>query len=105
MLSLLGLIGGIWAVKFEHIAGMTNFIIVPLSFLSGTFYSLDRLPETWQGVARFNPFFYAIDGFRSGFIGRADNELWVSGLVMLAVNAALFALVYRLFATGYKLKS
>jgi ABC-2 type transport system permease protein len=105
MLSLLGLVGGIWAVKFEHIAAMTNFVIVPLSFLSGTFYSIDRLPEAWQDVARFNPFFYAIDGFRYGFIGRADSALWVSMTVIIAVNAALFALVYRLFATGYKLKS
>lgn len=105
MLSLLGLIGGIWAVKFEHIAAMTNFVIVPLSFLSGTFYSLDRLPGVGQDVARFNPFFYAIDGFRYGFIGRADSELWLSVVVLFAVDAVLFAAVYRLFATGYKLKS
>ena len=105
MLSLLGLIGGIWAEKFDHIAAMTNFFVVPLSFLSGTFYSIGRLPEAWQDVARFNPFFYAIDGFRYGFIGRADSELWVNVAVMLAINAALFTLVYRLFATGYKLKS
>ena len=105
MLSLLGLIGGIWAEKFDHIAAMTNFVVVPLSFLSGTFYSIGRLPEAWQDVARFNPFFYAIDGFRYGFIGRADSQLWVSVTVMIVINAALFALVYRLFATGYKLKS
>jgi len=105
MLSLLGLIGGIWAEKFDHIAAMTNFVVVPLSFLSGTFYSIGRLPEGWQDVARFNPFFYAIDGFRYGFIGRADSQLWVSVTVMIVINAALFALVYRLFATGYKLKS
>ncbi len=105
MLSLLGLIGGIWAVKFEHIAAMTNFVIVPLSFLSGTFYSLDRLPEAGQVIARFNPFFYAIDGFRYGFIGHADSDLWLSVAVLFAVDAALFAVVYRLFAAGYKLKS
>ena len=105
MLSLLGLIGGIWAEKFDHIAAMTNFVVVPLSFLSGTFYSIGRLPGAWQDVARFNPFFYAIDGFRYGFIGSSDSRLWVSVTVMLAINAALFALVYRLFATGYKLKS
>jgi ABC-2 type transport system permease protein len=105
MLSLLGLIGGIWSEKFDHIAAMTNFVVVPLSFLSGTFYSIGRLPGAWQDVARFNPFFYAIDGFRYGFIGHADSQLWVSVTVMIAINAALFALVYRLFATGYKLKS
>ncbi len=105
MMSLLGLIGGIWAEKFDHIAGMTNFVVVPLSFLSGTFYSIENLPGFWHQVAQFNPFFYAIDGFRYGFIGVADSAVWLSASVMLAVNAALFALVYRLFATGYKLKS
>lgn len=105
MLSLLGMIGGIWAVKFDHIAAMTNFVIVPLSFLSGTFYSIGRLPEGWQDVARFNPFFYAIDGFRYGFIDQIDSAVWLSATVMIVVNAALFATVYRLFATGYKLKS
>ena len=105
MMSLLGLIGGIWAVKFEHIAALTNFVVVPLSFLSGTFYSIGRLPETWQAVAHFNPFFYAIDGFRYGFIGRADSALWLSVTVMFALDAVLFALVYRMFASGYKLKS
>jgi ABC-2 type transport system permease protein len=105
MLSLLGMIGGIWAAKFDHIAAMTNFVIVPLSFLSGTFYSIGRLPEGWQDVARFNPFFYAIDGFRYGFIDQIDSAVWLSATVMIVVNAALFATVYRLFATGYKLKS
>jgi ABC-2 type transport system permease protein len=105
MLSLLGLIGGIWAEKFDHIAAMTNFAVVPMSFLSGTFYSIERLPGVWQGVAHFNPFFYAIDGFRYGFIGRSDSALWLSMTVMILLNAALFAFVYRLFATGYKLKS
>ena len=105
MLSLLGLIGGIWAEKFDHIAAMTNFVVVPLSFLSGTFYSIERLPDGWQDAARFNPFFYAIDGFRYGFIDRLDSALWLSVTVMIAINAALFTLVYRLFATGYKLKS
>ena len=105
MMSLLGLIGGIWAVKFEHIAAMTNFVVVPLSFLSGTFYSIERLPAAWQTVAGFNPFFYAIDGFRYGFIGQADSALWLSAAVMVAVDAVLFLIVYRLFAAGYRLKS
>jgi ABC-2 type transport system permease protein len=105
MLSLLGVIGGIWAEKFDHIAAMTNFAVVPMSFLSGTFYSIERLPGVWQDVAHFNPFFYAIDGFRYGFIGRSDSALWLSMTVMIVLNAVLFAFVYRLFATGYKLKS
>lgn len=105
MLSLLGLIGGIWAEKFDHIAAMTNFIVLPLSFLSGTFYSIERLPSAAQEVARLNPFFYAIDGFRYGVIGHADAALWLSATVMTVVDAVLFAFVYWLFAIGYKLKS
>lgn len=105
MLSLLGLIGGIWAEKFDHIAALTNFVVVPMSFLSGTFYAIGNLPGVWQEVARLNPFFYAIDGFRYGFLGYSDSALWVSMTVMMGINGALFAVVYRLFRTGYKLKS
>ena len=105
MLSLLGLIGGIWADKFDHIAAVTNFVIMPFSFLSGTFYSIERLPEAFQIIARLNPFFYAIDGFRAGFIGRADADPVLGVAVMLAVDLALFILCLRLFATGYKLKT
>ncbi len=105
LLSLLGLLGGIWADKFDHIAAVTNFIITPLSFLSGTFYSIDRLPEPWHAVALWNPFFYMIDGFRYGFIGHADGSIWVGAAVMLAVNLALLALCHALVARGYKLKA
>ena len=105
MLSLLGLIGGIWADKFDHIAAVTNFVIMPFSFLSGTFYSIERLPEAFQIIARLNPFFYAIDGFRAGFIGRADADPLLGVAVMVAVDLALFVLCLRLFATGYKLKT
>ncbi len=105
MLSLLGLIGGIWAEKFDHIAAVTNFVITPLSFLSGTFYSIERLPESWQIFALFNPFFYLIDGFRYGIIGHADASLGLGMVVVLAVNAALLALTHRLLATGYRIKA
>ncbi|MFQ5773995.1 MAG: ABC transporter permease [Kiloniellaceae bacterium] len=105
MLSLLGMIGGIWAEKFDHIAAVTNFVIMPLSFLSGTFYSIERLPAEWQFVAHFNPFFYMIDGFRYGFIGRADGSLGVGYALVLVVNVALWALTHRMFATGYRLKA
>ncbi len=104
MLSLLGMIGGIWAEKFDHIAAVTNFIIMPLSFLSGTFYSVERLPENWRFIADFNPFFYLIDGFRYGFIGHADGSLAVGAVVVLVVNVALWALTHRMFAVGYRLK-
>jgi ABC-2 type transport system permease protein len=105
MLSLLGMVGGIWSEKFDHIAAVTNFVITPLSFLSGTFYSIERLPDDWQLVALLNPFFYLIDGFRYGFIGHADGSLVVGMLVVLAVNAGLWALVHRMLVVGYRLKA
>jgi ABC-2 type transport system permease protein len=105
MLSLLGMVGGIWSEKFDHIAAVTNFVITPLSFLSGTFYSIERLPEDWQLVALLNPFFYLIDGFRYGFIGHADGSLVVGMLVVLGVNAGLWALVHRMLVVGYRLKA
>jgi len=105
MLALLGMIGGIWAEKFDHMAAITNFVIVPLSFLSGTFYSIQRFPEIWQTVAQFNPFFYAIDGFRYGFIGQGDAPFWLGASVMIGVDVVLFLTVHRMLASGYKLKS
>lgn len=105
MLALLGMIGGIWAEKFDHMAAITNFVIVPLSFLSGTFYSIQRLPEIWQIVAQFNPFFYAIDGFRYGFIGQGDAPFWLGAMVMIGVDIVLFLAVHRMLVSGYKLKS
>jgi len=105
MLSLLGIIAGIWADKFDHMAAVTNFIITPLSFLSGTFYSIGRLPENMQIVAHANPFFYMIDGFRYGFIGH-DDALPVTGLVVVAVtNVILLTVCYVMLKTGYKLKA
>ena len=105
MLSLLGLAGGIWADKFDHIAAVTNFIVVPLSFLSGTFYSVEQLPRFFQALAHLNPFFYMIDGFRYGWTGRADMNTTL-GMVVLGVSCtALWILCHRMFATGYKLKA
>ena len=104
MLALLGMVGGIWSEKFDHIAAVTNFVITPLSFLSGTFYSIERLPDNWHLIALLNPFFYLIDGFRYGFIGHADGSLWIGALVVLTVNAGLWTLVHRMIATGYRLK-
>jgi ABC-2 type transport system permease protein len=105
MLGLLGIAGAIWAEKFDHIAAVTNFIVTPLTFLSGTFYPIDRLPEDWRFVAHLNPFFYMIDGFRRGFIGGTGGDI-VTGLVVLAVvNAVLWLLVLRMLSSGYKLKS
>jgi ABC-2 type transport system permease protein len=105
LLSLLGMLGGIWSEKFDHMAAVTNFVITPLAFLSGTFYSVDRLPGAWLVVAHLNPFFYMIDGFRYGFIGHADGSLAAGLAVMIAINAALALLTWRAFAVGYKLKA
>ena len=105
MLSLLGVIGGVWADKFDHIAGLTNFVVTPLSFLSGTFYSIHRLPESLQTVALFNPFFYMIDGFRYGFIGYSDAPLGLGMVVVAVVDVGLWVLCWWMFKTGYKLKA
>jgi len=105
MLSLLGIMAGIWADKFDHMAAVTNFVITPLSFLSGTFYSIDRLPENLQIVAHINPFFYMIDGFRYGFLGH-DDALPVTGLVVVGLtNVGLLWATYRMLKSGYKLKA
>ena len=105
MLGMLGLIGGIWADKFDHLAAVNNFVITPLTFLSGTFYSIERLPEVFRALAHLNPFFYMIDGFRYGFIGHADGNLWIGLAVMGGIDVALWAICHRMFKTGYKLKS
>ena len=105
LLSLLGIAGGVWSEKFDHIAAVTNFVVTPLAFLSGTFYTVDRLPEPWHLIALFNPFFYMIDGFRYGFIGHADAHPWTGFFVLLATNAALAALCYGMFKRGYKLRN
>lgn len=105
MLALLGVIGGIWSEKFDHIAAVTNFLVTPLTFLSGTFYTIDRLPDGWEVIAHLNPFFYMIDGFRYGFIGQSDGTLGIGLVVMAGVNLALWALCLRMLATGYKLKA
>ncbi len=105
MLALLGMMGGLWAQKYDHISAVTNFVITPLSFLSGTFYSIERLPENWAVLAHYNPFFYMIDGFRYGFIGQADGNVLAGAILLPAINVILAVLTYRLIASGYRVKS
>ena len=109
MLGFLGLITSIWAEKFDHAAAVTNFVVTPLALLSGTFYSVDRLAPWFQAVAHGNPVYYAIMGFRYGFIGTVDSTIahpvTTAALALIAVNAALGALTYRLLKTGWKLKA
>lgn len=103
--SLCGAITGIWAEKFDHTALVTNFIITPLAFLSGTFYSIRILPEPWQTISAINPVHFLIDGFRYGILGKGDSNPWVGMGVSVALAAFLFWLCHRLFVTGYRLRS
>ncbi len=105
MLSLLGIIGGIIAIKFDHLGAFTNFVITPLSFLSGTFYSINALPEVGKIMAKSNPFFYMIDGFRYGFIGVSDGNIGLGFFILLMSNIILFFIVHAMFKRGYRLKS
>jgi ABC-2 type transport system permease protein len=105
MMSCLGLIAGIWADKFDHIAAVTNFIIMPAAFLSGTFYSIDRLPGLFNDLAHINPFFFMIDGLRAGFIGHSDAPIWLGMLVAALLNLILITICAALIQRGYKLKS
>ena len=104
-LSLAGILAGIWANKFDEMAAITNFIVQPLTFLSGTFYSINRLPTPFDTLAALNPVFYAIDGFRYGMIGVADRALLTGFLCLCAVNLGLGLLCYRALSSGYRLKS
>lgn len=105
MLGSIGIAAGIWSDRFDHIAAVTNFIVTPMTFLSGTFYSIDVLPGIWQNIARFNPFFYMIDGFRYGFIGQADSNIIIGIIVLSLCNVGIIALSYGMIKCGYKIKS
>jgi ABC-2 type transport system permease protein len=104
-LSFAGILAGIWANKFDEMAAITNFIVQPLTFLSGTFYSINRLPAPFDTIAALNPVFYAIDGFRYGIIGVADRPLLTGFLCLFAVNLGLGLICYRALSSGYRLKS
>ena len=105
MMGTLGTMVGIWADKWDQQQGITNFIVLPLTFLSGTFYSISRLPEFWQKFALFNPFFYNIDGFRYAFIGQSDSSISLGVTILVILNIFLVYLCFLMFQTGYKLKS
>jgi len=103
-MAVLGLIAGIVAAKFDHLASFQNFLILPASFLSGTFYSIHALPEFWRGVSRFNPFFYMIDGFRYGFLGVGDVPLWTCFAWTGGFFVLLSSICLWMLTTGYKLR-
>ena len=102
--SFLGLMTSIWAEKFDHAAAVTNFVIAPLALLSGTFYAIDSLPPLFQAISHANPFFYAISGFRYGFLSAADTEIMRGLVVLTALNAVLGYVCYRLLRSGWKIR-
>ena len=105
LLGSLGLIAGLWAEKFDQLAAFQNFIIMPMTFLSGVFYSIHSLPAFWQGVSHLNPFFYMIDGFRHGFFGVSDVSPWLSLGVVGTALLGVGGLAVQLLRTGYKIRS
>lgn len=104
MLGVLGILAGIWAEKFDQIAAFQNFLVMPLTFLAGVFYSMHSLPPFWQAVSRLNPFFYAIDGFRYGFFGQSDVDPAMSLAIAMAAFAALSWMTLLLLRRGFKLR-
>jgi len=105
MLSFLGLITSLWAEKFDHAAAVTNFVVAPLSLLSGTFYSVNQLAPAFQAVSHANPFFYAISGFRYGFLGISDSPILVGAVGLFVINLALWATCYWLLKSGWRIKA
>ena len=104
LLGTFGIIAGIWAERFDQMAAFQNFVIMPLTFLSGVFYSIHSLPPIWQTISHFNPFFYMIDGFRYGFFGQGDISPWGSLGVVLTFLVLLVALSLKMLKSGYKLR-
>jgi ABC-2 type transport system permease protein len=104
ILGSLGIIAGIWADKFDQLAAFQNFLIVPLTFLAGVFYSVHSLPPFWQAVSHLNPFFYMVDGFRYGFFGQGDVTPAISLFIVATFLAGLCGAALRLLSTGYKLR-
>lgn len=104
-LALIGVLTSIWAEKFDHAAAVQNFLIAPLTLLSGTFYSVDKLAPAFRAFSHANPFFYIISGFRYGFLGTADSPVLLGGAVILGIDAALALLCYSLLRSGWKIKN
>jgi len=105
LLGFVGMLTGIWAEKFDHLASVTNFVVMPLTFLSGTFYAVDRLPEPFRTISHYNPLFYLIDGFRYAFLGHADGSLLIGAPVTGGLTVGLAVLSWFLFHKGWRLKT
>lgn len=105
MMSLFGILAGVWSEKFDHLQAVTNFVLLPLTFLSGTFYSVTQLPDFAHSVTLWNPVFYLIDGFRYGVTGHADGSIATGVALVIGVNLVLWCVCHMLFRTGYRLKA
>jgi ABC-2 type transport system permease protein len=105
IMGFIGIMAGLWAEKFDHMAAVTNFVIMPMTFLSGTFYLIEKLPEPFRTFSKFNPFFYLIDGFRYGFIGQAEGSLAVGAAMTAVLVLALGWVCFWMFESGYKIKT
>ena len=104
LMGALGLVAGLWAEKFDQIAAFQNFLIMPLTFLSGVFYSVHSLPPFWQALSHLNPFFYMVDGFRHGFFGQSDVSPWLSLVVVSVALLVAAAIALGMLRSGYKLR-
>jgi ABC-2 type transport system permease protein len=104
-LGLLGVLCGVVSETFDHMSAMTSYVITPLTFLSGTFYSTSSLPEFWRNVSHFNPFFYMIDGFRYSIAGKSDGDLLTGMIYILSINFVLAVALYFLIKRGYRIKN
>jgi ABC-2 type transport system permease protein len=105
IMGFIGIMAGLWAEKFDHMAAVTNFVIMPMTFLSGTFYLIERLPSPFRQISQFNPIFYLIDGFRYGFIGKAEGSLTVGVTMTAVLVVAMGWICFAMFRTGYKIKT
>jgi len=105
LLAFLGLLTSLWADKFDHAAAVTNFVVAPLSLLSGTFYSVEQLSPSFRAVSHANPFFYIISGFRHGFLSEADSPIYVGATGLLVLNILLFGICYSVLKSGWKIKN
>ena len=105
ILGSIGFVAGLWAEKFDHTATVTNFVITPLSFLSGVFYSIDKLPQFFQTISHINPFFYMIDGFRYGFLGKSDGSINIGLIYLSILSVLIWYVAFFLYKKGYKIKS
>lgn len=104
VLGAMGFLAGLWSSKYDHLAAFQNFVILPLTFLSGVFYSVHALPDVWQAITWFNPFFYMVDGFRFGMLGTSDVSPWVDFAVTLAFAVALTVTCISLLSRGWKVR-